>query len=481
MTLDELCARRVAVWGIGSEGLAMVRLLIQRGVDPMYIDDSPGIAQARLDQQAGTGGRVQAPGDVTWSDVDVVVRAPGVSRYRPELDRARSHGVGVTTAMALWLEDFADARVVAVTGTKGKSTTAALTAAILGEEGMDVALIGNIGVPVVECYGRPLVDAYVVEVSSYQAADVEVSPGVVVLTSLAPDHLDWHGGEETYYRDKLRLIDAGPAGALAVNAGSAEAVRRTEDHPARTLFGPGGRVRVDDAGRVSVDGTPVLDGSRLRPPGLHNLWNLCGAITGATLLNGAPPSAATVEAVVEGFDGLPSRCRTVGERHGLTFVDDALASNPFATVASLDAFPGREVTVILGGADRGVDPRDLVDALSLRRPTPRVVVLPPDHGRLVDALATTGAGRPSPVVAMADDVAGAVRAAVAVTPSGGVVLFSPAAPTPEGEGGFGARSRQFVAAAGLDPAEPGIDSRRRDGNGVAPDAGAVRKGQGGGE
>jgi UDP-N-acetylmuramoylalanine--D-glutamate ligase len=109
------------------------------------------------------------------------------------------------------------------------------------------------------------------------------------------------------------------------------------------------------------------------------------------------------------------------------------------------------------------------------------VVLPPDHGHLVDALASTGAGRPSPVVAMADDVAGAVRTAAAVTPRGGVVLFSPAAPTPDGEGGFGARSRQFVAAAGLDPAGPGIDSGRRGGNGVAPDDGAVRSEERGGE
>jgi UDP-N-acetylmuramoylalanine--D-glutamate ligase len=479
VTLDELCDRRVAVWGLGREGLAMARLLIQRGVEPMYIDDSVD-AQARPEQQLGTGARVLAPGDVNWSAIDVVVRAPGVSRYRPELARAQAHGVAVTTAMALWLEDFADARVVAVTGTKGKSTTAALTAALLVREGMEVALIGNIGVPVVEWYGRPRADAYVVEVSSYQAADVEVSPGVVVLTSLAPDHLDWHGGEEAYYRDKLRLIEAGPSGSLAVNAGSDEAVRRTDGHPARTLFGPDGRVRVDDAGRVAVDGTPVLDGSRLRIPGRHNLWNLCGAITGATLLNGTPPSTPTLEAVVDGFEGLPSRCRTVGERHGLTFVDDALASNPFATVASLTAFPDRDVTLILGGADRGIDPGDLVDALARRRPVPRVVVLPPDHQRLVDALTSSGVGGSSSFVTVADDLAGAVQAAVAATPRGGVILFSPGAPTPEGEGGFAVRSRQFAAAAGLEPSGAAIDSTGLGGNGVAPDAGAVRSDRGDG-
>jgi UDP-N-acetylmuramoylalanine--D-glutamate ligase len=215
------------------------------------------------------------------------------------------------------------------------------------------------------------------------------------------------------------------------------------------LFGPSGRVAVDASAVVSVDGVPSVDGSRLRIPGRHNLWNLCGAVTAATLLDGRPPTAPVLEAVVEEFEGLPSRCRTVGERDGRTFVDDALASNPFATVASLDAFPDRELTVILGGADRGVDPRALVEALVRRRPVPGVVLLPPEAERLAGALAAGETGGAFLSVAVVADLAEAVDAAVAMTAPGGVVLFSPAAPTPAGEGGFGARSRQFVAAAGL--------------------------------
>ncbi len=452
MNLGDVCARRTAVWGLGAEGLSLARILLDRHVEVCFVDDHPAAAAARLAALLGAEYPVLTPADVPWASVDVVLRSPGVSRYRPELDSAREAGVTVTTAMALWLEDFADARVVAITGTKGKSTTAALTAAILRQDGSDVALIGNIGVPVVERYGMPLADAYVVEVSSYQAADVQVSPGLVVLTSLAPDHLDWHRTEEAYYRDKLRLIEAGPPGLLAVNARSAEAVRRTAGHPRRTLFGPTGRVTVDDAAAVAVDGQVLVDGSGLHLLGSHNLDNLCGAITGAMLLDGRPPLVSTVEAVVASFEGLPSRCQVVGERGGVTFVDDALASNPFASAASIGAFPDRPLTVILGGADRGVDPGSLMEVLARRRPTPGVVVLPPGSERLVEALTaqTTESGA-TLVVAVATDVAAAVDAAVAMTAPGGVVLFSPAAPTPDGEGGYTARSRQFVTAAGLSP------------------------------
>ncbi len=453
MTLEELCSSRVALWGLGAEGLAMVGLLAERGVEPLLIDDRPDRAMAHLEPLVGPGHQVLDPGRVPWGALDVVVRAPGVSRYRPELAEAAALGVAVTTAMAVWLEDFADARVVAITGTKGKSTTAALTAAILGESGLDVALIGNIGVPVTEAYGRPLADAYVVEVSSYQAAEVTVTPGVCLLTSLAPDHLDWHGGEEQYYRDKLRLIDAGPPGALGVNSGSDEAVRRTAGHAERSLFGPRGRVWADGSGSVVVDDELLGPLPPLRVPGRHNRWNLCGAITGALLLDGRTPPADAVERAVAGFDGLASRCHTVGDRGGLTFVDDALASNPFASVASLGAFPDRELTIIVGGADRGVDPTGLLQALANRRPTPRVMVLPPDHQGLADRLASLpAADGPAPVVEVALDLEDAVRRAVSVTPAGGVVLFSPAAPTPEGEGGYGERSRRFVDAAGLSDA-----------------------------
>jgi UDP-N-acetylmuramoyl-L-alanine---L-glutamate ligase len=451
--LDDLTSRRVAVWGLGVEGTAMVALLRDRGVTPVLVDDRPG---GDPDGRGGAPGgsdrssdRVWRPSEAPWASVDVVVRAPGVSRYRPELAAAEAAGATVTTAMAVWLEDHADAPVIAVTGTKGKSTTAALAAAVLDACGRRVELIGNIGVPVVATYGRPRPDAYVVEVSSYQAADVTVSPGVVVLTSLAPDHLDWHGGMEPYYRDKLRLVEAGPSRELAVNAASPEAVRRTAGHPHRTLYGPQGRVSLGADGWVHVDGTRLVDAGLLRTPGRHNVWNLCGALSGIVLLTGAAPGGEATARAVSAFEGLPSRCRPIGTRGGRTFVDDALASNPFASAASVDTFAGRPLAIIVGGADRGVDPGPLVDALAARGGGTTVVVLQPDAGDLATVLAAAGLDPGS--VRSASDVADAVRTASDAVAEGGVVLFSPGAPTPEGGGGYRERSRQFASAAGITP------------------------------
>ena len=455
MTIEALSGKRVAVWGLGREGAGIVGLLRAQGQDPVLIDDDPDGAVSRADVTGAASGEVVvAPGAVDWSTVDVVVRAPGVSRYRPELAAAEAAGAEVTTAMALWLADFAEAPMVAVTGTKGKSTTASLAAAVLRAMGRKVELVGNIGVPVTETYTRPRADVYVVEVSSYQAVDVTTTPKVCVLTSLAPDHLDWHGGVEAYYRDKLMLLRAGPPGKLAVNAASEDAVARTADHPDRSLYGPTGCVMLDDTGMVMADGQPMVEAGTLRIPGRHNVWNLCGAIAGVMLVLGEPPPAGAVSDAVAGFEGLPSRCQTIGERDGVTLVDDALASNPFATLASMDAFSGRELTLVVGGSDRGVDMTPLATGIADRTPVPSVVVMGPGGVRIAESVASALGGSRVAVV-RATSLEDAVGHALSATPAGGVVLFSPAQPTPPEEGDFKARGRRFAAAAGSDrAAEP---------------------------
>jgi UDP-N-acetylmuramoylalanine--D-glutamate ligase len=449
MKLDEVVASRVAVWGLGVEGAALVRLLQARGCTPVLVDDHPVEARLRLaeagrSEMFGGGGEVHDPDSIVWGDLDVVVRSPGVSRYRREFEVAGDAGVVVTTAMAIWLEDMAGENVLAVTGSKGKSTTATMTAALLREEGFAVELVGNIGTPVTDTYDRPPAGFHVVEVSSYQAADVTHSPRAVVLTGLGADHLDWHGGVENYYRDKLRLVSAGPEPMLAVSAASPEALARTSHVHDRILFGPDGRVVLREDGMIAVDSEVVIDADRLRVPGRHNVWNLCGAISGFLLAVGRAPGRGSLEAMVANFSGLPSRCAVVGEFAGRTFVDDALASNPLATVTSLEAFAGRPVAVIVGGADRGVDLFPLVEALSARDEPTSVVVLPPEPHRWTAALATALA--PDSLV-VADDLDGAVGNAFSLAGEGGVVLFSPAAPTPEGGGGYQARSARFIAAA----------------------------------
>ena len=371
-------------------------------------------------------------------------------RYRDELRRAETAGVTITTMMALWLADNAGRPVIAVTGTKGKSTTSALTAAVLRALGWRVALAGNIGVPVTDLELEGAAQATVVEVSSFQAVDVTTSPSVGVLTALAPDHVDWHGSVEQYYRDKLNLFRHGAHTVVAVNAASPVAVAQAAATLAHWVpyGGDDGAVGYHE-GWVTVGGDRLVPGSALPLAGRYNIDNLLGALRATQLLAGAVPSPDALGRALEGFAGLPSRCRRVGEDGGVEFFDDALGSNPLAVAAVVDCFTGRPLTLVMGGADRGLSYAPVADAVCRARPTPRVVLLAGNDAPIAAALEERAGRDPRPSITQAASMQDAVQVAAWATPDGGAVVFCPGAPTPRAEGTYRDRSRAFIEAVAL--------------------------------
>ena len=215
---------RLALWGYGREGRATRRFLAARvpGLVPTLVADAPFDAGG-LPQLTGEAGRRALAGGA----FDVVVKSPGISLYREEVAAAREAGSVVTSGTNLWFETGPTRLVLAVTGTKGKSTTASLIAHLWRGAEPDVALAGNVGAPLVdlEPQGAPLV----LELSSYQIADLAFGPPLMLLTNLYPEHLDWHRGHERYFADKLRLVDL--AAAAVLNAADPRTAARLADRP----------------------------------------------------------------------------------------------------------------------------------------------------------------------------------------------------------------------------------------------------------
>jgi UDP-N-acetylmuramoylalanine--D-glutamate ligase len=439
---------RVGIWGTGREGLAVARLALERGSKIVFVQDPPVSGESNGSVEvAGETFDLRSPDDLVGCDLGIVVRSPGVSIYRRELEHLRRSGVPVTTATAIWFEDFAGKRVIGVTGSKGKTTTASLAALALEASGLDVGLGGNIGTPVTDFYAEPDHDAYVIEVSSFQAADLQSSPAVGVLTLLSPDHLDWHGSYERYVSDKLNLFAHRSGIGIAVNARSDEALRAVASLAAFAQpgsvhrYGPDGAVRSTESG-VAVDGTEVaaLGGIALR--GRHNLDNLCGAITASWLLTGSWPDFEKFAGAIASMPVLQSRLETVVVAGGIEFVDDALASNPAGSVAALDSFGGRQVSLIAGGHDRGADIGELARVIDSM--TGSNLVFLGDAGvkldRQLDSM-SSAVGRLA-----ARTVEEAVFLAADALDGPGVVLFSPGAPTPAVEGTYLDRSARFKRA-----------------------------------
>jgi UDP-N-acetylmuramoylalanine-D-glutamate ligase len=193
---------------------------------------------------------------------------------------------------------------------------------------------------------------------------------------------------------------------------------------------------------VVVAGVAVLAlrGSRL--PGVHNRVNVAAAVAVLDALGvDVAAERSHLEAALAGFAPLPHRLEPVGTVGGVTFVDDTLATTAQAAVAACEAYPDQPLTLLAGGLDRGIDYEPLVAHLRRRaRRTPlTVVAMGPAGGRIVAAL-------PGVPVERTEDVADAVRRAAKLTPSGGVVLFSPAAPSPAEYGSYERRSAAFAAA-----------------------------------
>ena len=401
------------VWGLGVEGRANVRKLATLGVDPVLVDDRPS--------GPGPDGRpvrTTAEGGLEALAVcDVVIKSPGISRYRPEVAELEDLGIPVAGGLGLWLAEADRSRVACITGTKGKSSTTAIAGHLLRGWGYACLVGGNIGQPPWDpAVPQADIRYWVIETSSYQATDLAVSPPVVAVTSLHPDHLTWHGDVETYYRDKLSACSQPGADLTIANGDSAELAQRA------ALLGP----RVE---WVRADDDPGADW--MAPLGLLGAHSRRNALIARACLRalGVPEAGdeAALARAAAGFAGLPSRLQVIGEIGGVTFVDDSLSTNVLPTLAALDAFPGRRVALIAGGHDRGIDYAPLATGLAARE-APTLVLTVPDSGLRIQAAIEAAEPAKVDVVPCADLDAAVERGFGWALPDG-VVLLSPAAPS----------------------------------------------------
>ncbi len=432
--LRDLVDRRLVVWGAGLDGAATIAHLLSRNDICLVVDDPDTNGPAQ--ELAGSFGvSLSSPLAAVLSSADLIIRAPGVSRYRPELV-----GLPSSNLAALWMADDHAGTIIGVTGTKGKSTTSHLTALLLRADGQVANLGGNIGVPVLEL--DEAASFHVVEISSYMAADMQRSPDVGVLTNLGEDHLTWHGSVERYHADKLNLFAHDRLRRLIVSGADEPAVTATRGFSNRLLSGTAGWIvgesSVSHAGHertVDLSGTPLARN--------HFALDLCAALTAVEHASGSVPSLAAIESVVDNYTTLPSRLEPVATIDGAEYIDDALASNPFGACAALAAYPDRPVVILLGGQDRGVDLAPLIAVIQERRAPISLVLFSQTRDRMAAAFSDAG-------VAFeryeGDDLDGPVRLAHQLASPGTVVLFSPAVPTPTSMGTYADRSRLFKAA-----------------------------------
>lgn len=359
-----------------------------------------------------------------------IIKSPGVSRYKPVFDIARDAGIPVTSNLNLWGAAYRMGRtVIAITGTKGKSTTATLVHLMLTRSGVDAGLAGNVGLAPLEIADRhPVV---IFELSSYQTADMSFLPDIAAVTNLYPEHVDWHGTVERYYHDKLHLIDRDGGFPVALGAGAkgnALVAMAVRDH--RRLIR-----------ELAPDETRAIDTAvaRSRLKGAHNLDNahLAAQISLA--------AGGTLDGIVEGiaaFRPLPHRL----EEHrvgGITFVNDSISTTPEATKAALAAYRGTRIALVAGGHEREQDYGELAGMLRSFGVT-HLMCLPVTGARLAEAVR---AAAPQIKVFDEPDLAAAMHQLADDRGAFDTVILSPGAPSYNQFKNFEERGRRFVELA----------------------------------
>lgn len=438
MRFSELDGLKVGIWGAGVETRSFARTLreVLPGARIAVV-----VLEAPVDAPEVTDGAQIVSPDAALEALttcDVLVRSPGVSIHHPVLQLLASRGVRIATPTGLWLAERGGRNVIALTATKGKSTTASLIAHLVRQTGRPVQLAGNIGRPALELLGGDESELAVVELSSYQTADLTIGPQVAMASNLYPEHLQWHGSHEAYAAEKLRLLALPGVERTVVNVLSPEVMAAARaDGPVYTYGAAPGWHVTADGGIGREAGETVVRREDLPLRGAHNALNLCGALTALEALDIPLPA---LPAAFDGFEQLPHRLQTVHRSGGVEWVDDSISTTPQSTSAALAAFPDQPVILVGGGFDRGQDYAALGAELAARGV--RVLALPDTGDRLVDAVRTAGGDATA-----FPDLAGAVAAARGLATEGTVVLLSPAAASFNTHRDYQARGDEFAALA----------------------------------
>ncbi len=417
----------VAVLGVGVEGRASIEYLLRNGytdvtaLDKVIVEGLPsGVRSVFGDDHADDLGRFR-----------VVIRSAGIRPDALALEAARAAGTTVTSAVQLFLERC-PCPVAAVTGTLGKGTCASLCAAMLAESGYRTHLGGNIGRSPLEFLDElEEKDRVVLEISSFQAFDLTLSPRVGVALRTTSEHLDWHRSEAEYRAAKANLFaHQGPSDVLVYNAdcpGAAQisARSRARKLPISTqrvlgegLFVEGDRLRLRFDKR---DEQLAFDASHMALRGRFNLENVAAALAAAWSL-GAKLEPSCVAG--EEFENLPHRLERVISAGGVDFVNDSYATRPEATMGAVSGFADTPLALVLGGSEKHADFGPLVEALRSHPTLVFVGLIGATAPRLLRALEEIETH--SCETKVFEGLEPAMTAAAQSVSSGGTVLLSPA-------------------------------------------------------
>lgn len=428
----EFKGMKVGVIGLGETGCALSEKLLVWGAQVIAVDSKPieklkacGKVKRLIEQGlVAIGGTDEAD---ELLDCQLVILSPSVRPDKPFVQKLREKGIRVTGEIEL-VYAMCKGRIIAITGTNGKTTTTTLAHHILAENGMRAFLVGNIGTPAISCVDLADESSWLVmEVSSFQLMTCDAfRPDIGIITNIAVDHLDWHSDVDEYISAKARLLKSQNENDFAVLNADDEGVRKVMHVGAaeRILFGVrneaahvklvGERI-VADIAALGLSDVTLCELKDIQVGGVHNVLNVMAAST-AALLCGVSPDG--VRKALASFAGVPHRLEFVAEIDGVKFINDSAATTPHAALHALRSISS-PIVWIAGGKNKGLSFDILSEAVKERV---RVAILIGSAaGELAEFLR-----RLNVRYEFADSLEDAVSLSLNMALRGDVVLLSPA-------------------------------------------------------
>lgn len=453
MTLDEyidsLKGKRIAVVGVGVSNRPLLRLLLSAGCDVTARDkrtrDQFGEEEAR---QLESQGCVLFLGDDYLADLteEVIFRTPGLHPFTRELAEAKAAGAVVTSEMEAFFK-LCPCRIIAVTGSDGKTTTTTIISELLKAEGYRVFLGGNIGTPLLDRVPEMKPEDWaVLELSSFQLHSMDCRPDIAVITNVSPNHLDVHPSYEDYQNAKKQIfVSQCEKNILVLNA----------DNDITRSFAPDAKSEVrffsrktePDNGVFFRDGViyrsrngfheRIMETEKILIPGLHNVENYMAAFAATEGI----VSDESCRAVAASFRGVAHRLEMIRTLRGVTFCNDSIASSPTRTIAGLHALKQKPI-LIAGGYDKHIPFDNLGDEICLH--VKELFLTGFTAGKIRDAVVSSPLYDAEKLpIHMPGDFRQTVLAAAAAAGEGDLVLLSPACASFDAFKNFADRGNTF--------------------------------------
>ena len=442
--------KRILVVGLGATGLSCARFLNAQGAEIAVTDSRnvpPGLETLR-DEMPDIAVFVGGFDVDAFMSADVLVVSPGVSLREPLIIEARARGVEILGDVEIFAH-YAQAPVIAITGSNGKSTVTSLVAEMARESGLKTAMGGNIGTPVLDLLAEQP-DLYVLELSSFQLeTTTSLEPTAAVILNISEDHMDRYSSLSDYTAAKVRIYHG--EGSLVVNRDDAQ-VRATlamVQHGRPVVRFGLEQPEAGDFGLCEHEGETWLcrGQERLMPErdlkikGRHNTANALAALALGQL---AGLKRDAMLSVLQRFPGLPHRCQWIRERQGVIWYNDSKATNVGAALAAIQGIPARKLVLIAGGQGKGQDFTPLRDAVTEH--CRAIVLLGEDAARLQQDLADTVS------LIMVSSMSEAVTEAAKLAQADDAVLLSPACASFDMFSSYVQRGENFIQAVEALPA-----------------------------